>query len=125
MLRALKDQVDPINSQDQRAGGLHWWPHKNKKEWVAYKFDRPYKVSSVKVYFFDDGTFGGCRVPLSWQLFYKKGGDWLPVENKADYAKEKDRYNKVEFAPVTTTELRLELQLPKENSSGILEWTVN
>ncbi len=40
-------------------------------------------------------------------------------------AVEKDRYNKVSFAPVTTRGLRLEVVLPPEWSAGIQEWKVN
>jgi hypothetical protein len=36
----------------------------------------------------------------------------------------KDRYNAVEFEPVTTTALRMEVQLPKEKFSDIHEWIV-
>lgn len=124
MLRSLNNQVNPQDSKDQSTGNLHWWPKKDTTQWVQYDFDKAYRISSSKVYFFDDGPFGGCRVPDSWQLLYKKEDAWLPVENRVDYGVKKDSYNEVNFKPVTTTGLRLILQLPKDNSSGILEWSV-
>jgi hypothetical protein len=36
----------------------------------------------------------------------------------------KDRYNPVSFAPVTTSGLRIELQLQPKFSGGVLEWKV-
>nr|WP_225974523.1 hypothetical protein [Arachidicoccus ginsenosidivorans] len=124
MLRALNNQVTPADSKDQSTGNLHWWPTKNQSEWVAYDFDKAYTISSSKVYFFDDGPFGGCRVPVSWQLLYKEGDKWVPVENTSPYSIKKDSFNEVSFKPVKTTALKLQLQLPVDNSAGILEWSV-
>jgi len=36
----------------------------------------------------------------------------------------KDQYNKVTFAPVTTTGLRLEVTMQQQFSAGIEEWKV-
>ena len=124
MLRALNDQTTPKDSKDQRTGNLHWWPAKNQSEWVQYDFDKAYTISSAKVYFFDDGPFGGCRVPESWKLLYKEQDKWIPVENTSAYTTKKDCFNQVTFKPVKATALRLQLQLPQDNSSGILEWSV-
>jgi uncharacterized protein len=124
MYSALNDQYDPVDSKDNSALYLHWWPKKNSKEWVQYDFNGEYTVSSAKVYWFDDGPWGGCRVPASWKIYYRKDGEWVPVNNTSSYGTEKDKYNKVTFDPVKTTALRLELQLPADNSSGIHEWIV-
>jgi len=124
MYAALNDQYDPVDSKDNSALYFHWWPKKNSKEWVQYDFSQEYTVASSKVYWFDDGPWGGCRVPASWKLYYRKEGQWVPVENITPYTTEKDKYNVVKFAPVKTTALRLELQLPADNSSGIHEWIV-
>ena len=124
MYSALNDQYDPVDSKDNSALYLHWWPKKDTKEWVQYDFNGEYTVSSAKVYWFDDGPWGGCRVPASWKIYYRKDGEWVPVNNTSSYGTEKDKYNKVTFDPVKTTALRLELQLPADNSSGIHEWIV-
>lgn len=124
MLRALNDQYEPQDSKDGSASYLHWWPKKNTTEWVQYDFDRPQEVSYSSVYWFDDGPWGGCRVPASWILLYKKGDEWVPVENASGYGTSKDKYNEVQFDPVVTTALRLEVKLPANNASGIHEWIV-
>lgn len=124
MLKALNDQYEPANSKDQSAGNLHWWPKKNTVQWVQYDFDKAYKISGTKVYWFDDGPWGGCRVPTSWKLEYKKGDSWLPVENATAYSTAKDAFNTVQFKSVQTSAVRLTVQLPKDNSAGILEWAV-
>ncbi|MFT3749884.1 MAG: glycoside hydrolase family 127 protein [Agriterribacter sp.] len=124
MLRALNDQYDPQSSQDASASYLHWWPKKNSTEFLQYDFDSVYTISSSGVYWFDDAPFGGCRIPASWRLLYKKGGEWVPVQNTTPYGTAKDKYNTVNFEPVKTTALKLEIQQPVEHSTGVHEWMV-
>jgi hypothetical protein len=121
---ALNDQVDPPNSGDQSNTYLHWWPKNNSREWVQYDFNKEYTVSESGVYWYDDSPFGGCRIPLEWKLFYKKNGEWLPVVPTTAYEIGKDKFNTVKFEPVKTTALRMEIQLPEKQSTGIHEWTV-
>lgn len=124
MLKALNDQYDPMDSRDNSASYLHWWPKKNTTEWVQYDFDADYTISSSKVYWFDDGPWGGCRIPAAWKLLYKKDGQWVPVESTTAYEIAKDKYNTVQFKPVKTRALRMEVQLPAEFATGIHEWIV-
>ncbi|KYP16380.1 beta-L-arabinofuranosidase domain-containing protein [Flavihumibacter sp. CACIAM 22H1] len=125
MLRGLNDQFEPENSQDRNSVYLHWWPNENTTEWVEYKFDKTYQVSSSSFYWFDDGPFGGCRIPQSYTLLYEKAGKFVPVELEKMDPISKDGYNTIKFKPVTTTALRLEVKLPEKHSSGIHEWMVN
>ncbi len=123
-LIAINDQFEPVDSKDNSIPYFHWWPEKNKTEWVAYEFDGTHSVSSCKVYWYDDGPDGGCRIPAEWKVYYKKDGVWAPVKNITPYEISKDRYNRVRFEPVTTTGLKLEVRLPPDNSSGMHEWIV-
>ena len=52
-------------------------------------------------------------------------GAWLPVEATTPYTITKDAYDAVHFKPVTTRALKLEVQLPADNATGIHEWIVN
>jgi hypothetical protein len=124
MLRALNDQYDPQDSKDGSASYLHWWPKKNTTEWVQYDFDSSYTVSESRVYWFDDGPWGGCRIPVSWKLYYRKDGQWVPVKNQSSYEISKDKFNSVKFEPVTTTAMKLEVQLPADYATGIHEWSI-
>jgi hypothetical protein len=123
-LLALNDQMEPKNSNDQSIIFYHWWPMKDTVQFVQYDFAKSETISSSKVYWFDDGPFGGCRIPAGWRLLYKDGEQWLPVKTKTPYAVLKDKYSAVTFEPVTTTALKLEVTLPKEHSTGMLEWSV-
>ena len=124
MFKALNDQYDPIDSKDANYPYLHWWPKKNSTEFVAYTFDSEKTVSSMSVYWFDDGPFGGCRIPAGYKLFYQKDGEWLPVKAISTDPIAKDKYNTITFEPVKTTAVKLEVQLPVDNSTGIHEWSV-
>ncbi|MGZ3872854.1 MAG: glycoside hydrolase family 127 protein [Mucilaginibacter sp.] len=124
MLKALNDQYDPQDSKDASMPYLHWWPKQNSTEYVQYDFDASHTVSFSKVYWFDDGPFGGCRIPSSYKIYYKKGDAWVPVKNTSPYAITKDKYNELTFEPVETTAIKLEVQLPADNSTGIHEWMV-
>lgn len=124
MLKGLNDQYEPENSNDHNAVFLHWWPNKDTTEWVQYDFDQEYTISQSSVYWFDDGPFGGCRIPAGWKLLYKQGEQWLPVETTEAYGVHINQYDTIHFKPVRATALRLEVQLPKDNSAGIQEWTV-
>ncbi len=124
MLKALNDQYEPVDSKDQSMNYLHWWPEKNSSQWVQYDFDSAHTIAESRVYWYDDKPHGGCAVPLSWKLLYKNGTEWLPVEAIGAYGTARDQYNTVKFKPVQATAVRLVLQLPENDSSGIHEWTV-
>lgn len=123
-IEGLNDQIEPENSNDHETRYFHWWPKKASVEWVQYDLKAPVRVSEVSVYWFDDTGQGGCRVPKSWRILYRDGDRWIPVEALDAYAADTDRYNTVRFTPVTTSALRLEVQLPDEFSTGIQEWKV-
>jgi len=120
---ALNDGIEPKDSNDQSIPRFTWWPRKGSGEWVAYEFETPRKVSKATVYWFDDRPGGGCRVPASWKLLYQdSGGNWQAVRAKGPFGVERNQFNAVEFEPVEATGLRLEAQLQKDFSGGILEW---
>lgn len=124
-IMALNDQMEPKSSNDQSIIYYHWWPMKDTVQWVQYDFNQSQTVSSSKVYWFDDGPFGGCRIPAGWRILYKKDDQWIPVTPKTDYKVVKDAYSEVQFESVNTTAIRLEVTLSKEHSSGILEWSLD
>jgi len=121
---ALHDQIEPRSSNDLSVPRFTWWDHCGGVEWVRYDFPKPARVSQAEVYWFDDTGQGACRVPASWKLLYRSGQTWKPVETAGPYGVAKDCYNRVKFRPIKTDGLRLEVQLQKGFSSGILEWKV-
>jgi len=102
-----------------------WYDRKGSAEWVQLDFAKETKVSKVKVYWFADrATNGGCDLPQSWRLLYKRGAEWCPVEQPSEYGVVPDRFNETAFKPVATTALRIEAKLQPGWSGGICEWAV-
>jgi DUF1680 family protein len=123
-LKAVNDQVEPSNSNDHSVSYYHWWPDKNSWEWVQYDFDKPQTVSKTRVYWFDDGPHGGCRIPDEWEILYLNGNIWQPVKNKNPYKVTKDGWDQLSFDPVKTKSIKIKVKLNKDFASGIYEWIV-
>ncbi|MGD9519479.1 MAG: hypothetical protein AB7W28_08165, partial [Armatimonadota bacterium] len=121
-LRALNDGVLPENSIDHSIPRFTWWDHRGTVEWVQYDFAQPMKLSKAEVYWFDDTGRGQCRVPKSWRLLWWDGNQWREVDAESSYGVDTDTFNAVSFKLVTTTALRLEVQLQDGFSGGLLEW---
>lgn len=123
-LAAINDQLIPENSNDHKIPRLTFWDHKGTTEWVQYDFEKETFVSFVHVYWFDDGPNGGCRIPRTWKILYKKAGKWKEISKYGKYPVTKDEFNSIEISPVKTKTLRLEVELQKDFSGGILEWKI-
>jgi uncharacterized protein len=123
--QGINDGLVPNRSGEQPAACCHWWPHKGTGEWAQYTWKTPVQVSSTKVYWFDDTGRGECRLPASWRIEYLDAGDWKPVATTEPYPVAKDKWCAVRFAPVTTTALRLDVQLPPDFAAGVHEWKVD
>jgi hypothetical protein len=121
-IEACFDGKEPKSSNDQSLPRFTWWPRTGSTEWVVNQFPDARRVSSAGVYWFDDSGNGGCRVPKSWRLFYREGQAWKPVLGAGEYGVAKDGYNRITFAPVTTTALKMEADLQPKYSAGVLEW---
>ena len=122
---AINDGLLPKNSNDRSVLYYHWWPEKNSTQWIQYTFAKPTEISSTKIFWFDDGPFGGCRIPAGWKVLYQTGsGEWKDLETEGSYPIVKDEMNTVKFKKVTTSAVKLEIQLPEDNSAGIYEWIV-
>jgi hypothetical protein len=143
-ISAIHDQVEPVNSEDGSSRFLRLHPQSGDRAWVQYDFAKPAKVSSVEVYWKDDKQY--CTLPKAWRLLYRDRSDWKAVQTLDPYAVAKDKFNKVSFQPVTTSALRMEMQLPARTykkgdlgppdanylqrdptwyEGGIIEWRVN
>lgn len=124
-LSAVNDRLTPADATDRSVPYYHWWPKQGTTEWITYEFPKPTSVSTATVHWFDDGPWGGCRVPQGWTIYYKDAsGNWTPVTGINGYGTEKGVGNTVSFDPVETTAVKLEVVLQPEYSSGVSEWSV-
>lgn len=80
----------------------------NAKDWVSFDFDKPKKVSTVYLYFFDDK--GGVQPPSEYQVEYWDGKQWNAVKDaKPLPVKPIANLNLVSFQPINTTGIRIVL----------------
>ena len=116
---------EPKSSSDISKPYHYWWLKFGSLETIAYEFEKAETISSVEVYWLDFAHYDGdFRVPESWKLYAKQGKDWKEIKSTYHLGVKKDCNNVVHFNPVKTTGLRIEAQLQKNASGGILEWKV-
>jgi DUF1680 family protein len=118
---ALNDGVDPLRSRDRSRGSYGNWP-RQKTQWVQYDWNVAISTNRIDVYWWDDRQ--GVRLPRAARLLYWDGGAFVPVQTEQTLGVAENRYNSLEFAEVTTTRLRLEIDGNEQYSTGILEWKV-
>ena len=124
-LSAVNDRLVPKDGTDRSIPYYHWWPKQGVTEWIAYEFPEASTVQSSTVYWYDDGPWGGCRVPKAWRIFFKNdNGEWQSVSGADKYPTTKGTACTVNFEPVKTKSIKIEIDLPSENSAGLFEWSV-
>ncbi len=125
-VEAIADGILPKSSGDQSISRHTFWPRQGTTEWLQAEFQQPRSVRALGLYWFDDTGRGQCRVPKAFRLFYKAGEEWKPLPAGKDAASslKADRLNRVSVEPVTTSALRLEIDLQAGFSAGVLEWQI-
>jgi len=122
---AVCDGIEPKNSSDVSVPRFTWWDHKGTNEWIQYEFKHPRKISTMEIYWFDDeAAGGGCRIPESFQIFYKQGEEWKPLPGLEKLIPKKDSSQKIKISPVETKGIRIEVGLRPGFSGGMIEWKV-
>lgn len=123
---ALNDQLFPRSSHDTAVPRFIWFGRKGTTEWVQYDFPGPKQVHSAEVYWavHEDADNPG-KLPKSWRVVYRDGDNWEEVRSTSGYPLKTDEINEAAFAPVTTSALRLEVQLQEGATAGLFEWGVN
>jgi len=107
-LSAVYDGVDPLSSRDESNLYFRMRPPVGKLARIQYDFKKEIEVSSSSVYWVDDRRF--CRLPESWRILYRDGSQWKEVQKPSEFGIKKDRFNTVQFSPVKTTSIRLEIE---------------
>lgn len=107
-LAAIHDGREPINSADQSHRFFRMRPPVGERAWLEYEFEAQVRVSSSRVYFFDDKRF--CNFPESWRVLWRDGGEWRPVAADGAFPVAENAWSTIEFEPVVTRALRLEVE---------------
>ena len=92
-----------------------WSESRPATGWLSYSWDDPYEVSSVSIYFWTDTDTPGAGValPKDWkvQVLDEETHTWKDVTLIAatDYTINKTAPNTVQFEPVKTTAIKVEM----------------
>jgi len=123
-LAALTEGCAPSNSRDNQHGAYGNWP-RTGTQWVEYDWSQPICTKEIAVYWWDDRQ--GVRLPKACRLKFWDGNDFVAVtaqDGTNGLGVAGDQFNETQFADVTTTKLRLEMDSNGDFSTGILEWKV-
>ncbi len=149
---AMIDRIEPASSIDHSIPRFTFWPHKGiaggvanhtsgsgpvagasaepaGREWIMLEFDEPRRLSEVSVYWFDDTGRGQCRVPRAWSIEWRDGETWRAVQasgtaGASAFGVERDTFNTARFQSISTSGLRVTIDLQESLSTGVLELRV-
>ena len=125
-VRVLSAAFEPSTSHDIGATRFIWTAKKGSSEWVEYDFDKPQTIHSAEVFWAADaGRRLNTKLPVAWKILYKAGDDWKDVQQEKQSPIAADIFNQTTFRPVTTTGIRLQVQLETDATAGMLQWRLN
>ena len=126
LARLLNSAFEPSTSRDIGAARFTWTAKKGSSEWVEYDFDQPQSIHSAEVFWAADaGRRITTKLPVAWKVQYKAGDDWKDVQQEKQSPIAADTFNETTFEPVTTTGIRLQVQLETDATAGLFQWRLN
>jgi hypothetical protein len=93
-----------------------WSPARGSTQWVQYTFPNEETLGRTQVYW--------TVPPQSWRLLYQHDGRWSEVAPTGPYGRQTNTFTTVEFAPVKTMALRIEVMLAPDAPPALAEWRV-
>ncbi len=117
----LFDGPLPESSADRSARRMTFRPRQGTLEKVGLEFAEERVVNGIEVYWADDGAKGACRVPAKAELFYFTDDTWMPAYPESSVPVAKDKLNRLEIKPVSTTAIELRIQQKEAYSAGLMK----
>jgi len=117
-LAAVNDGFTPANSNDKSHGAYGNWNNPNSTQWVQYDWTQNYLVTSIQVYWFNDG--GGVLTPTTASAQYWNGSAWV---NLGNVPLATNAFNTLNVSSVSLNRLRVQM-LNTTQSTGMLEFRV-
>ena len=101
-----------------------WSGSRGATQWVRYTFPTEEEVSRTEVFWASGPADGATGPPKGWRLLYQDGRQWKEVASKGPYATSANAFVTVEFAPVKTLAMRIEVTMDGDATVGLDEWRV-
>lgn len=125
-LNSISDGLVPADENDRSIPYFHWWPKQGTTEWITYTFPEERTIQTSTVYWYDDQPWGGCRVPENWNIQYRDNENhWQNIKHADHYPTLKGQPCRVQFDPVKTKAVRINVKQPEKFSCGLFEWSIN
>ncbi|MFT4549268.1 MAG: hypothetical protein ACI8XO_004199 [Verrucomicrobiales bacterium] len=103
-----------------------YWNQRGTTEQLHYEFPDKRAVTAGEVFWYNEGEQGSITPPKEWRIRWRDAaGKFHPVNARDDYRVAPDRFNRVEFDPVETTAIRLELDTLESSTNGIHEFRLD
>lgn len=93
-------------------------------QWATFDFKEPFLLNSLSVYWLDNSPKGQVATPVSWNVEYKSGNEWKPLERYVtdSYQIGKDQFNVVHPASNIQVEtIRINIKSQDGKCVGISE----
>jgi hypothetical protein len=101
-----------------------WSGSRGPTQWVQYTFPTEEEVARVEVFWTSGPADGVTGPPKSWRLLYQDGMQWKEVAARGQYGVSPNVFTTLEFAPVKTLAMRVEVTMDTEATVGLAEWRV-
>jgi hypothetical protein len=85
-----------------------------RTRWVQYTFAVDEEVSRTEVFW--------VNPPQAWRLLYQEGREWKAAAARSPYGTAPHAFTAVEFDPVKTMALRIEIDMPDAGAVSLAEW---
>ncbi|MFC3593320.1 glycoside hydrolase family 127 protein [Novosphingobium piscinae] len=120
-LKAIFAQPAPHASNDGSQGMWSTWPSR-EPDWIELRWAEPVTTGHISVFWAQDGW--DVALPKAARLTWWDGKSFVPVGASAMLGVTGDRFNQLDFPPVHTDRLRLELTPVAGKAAGLLRWRV-
>lgn len=114
-IRALNDGLVPAAGVTE-VPVFTWSPSRGATQWVQYTFAEKETVDRTDVFW--------TVAPRSWRLLYQQDGQWHAVTPRGAYGTAGNTFNAVQFDPISTMALRIEVALGEGAAPSLAEWRV-
>jgi len=102
-----------------------WSGSRGETQWVQYAFPVEEEVSRVDVFWVaNPADTNAPGLPQSWRLLYRTSAGWKEVQARTPYGLAANAFNTLEFDPVRTSALRIEVRITPNATVGLAEWRV-
>ena len=93
-----------------------WTPSRGATQWVQYTFPTEETIGRTEVFW--------TAAPQSWRVLYQQDGQWKEVAAQSPYGRDVNAFTRVDFTPVNTMALRIEVVLAPQAPPALAEWRV-